>query len=192
MKSMTSTMTYGLFARRYAGVLFQVVEPRGGSAKALDDLKAIAEATASSTELQQVFGNPAIPPARKRALVDAIAAAAGAGEEVRRMLGLLADRDRLDAIGEVSAAYSDQVMQARKTLEADVVTATPLTDDRRAELARVLGRAAQCQVTIRERVDPSIIGGVVARVGSLVFDGSVQRQVERLKEQLVSGGARGQ
>ncbi len=189
---MTSTNSHSLFARRYAGVLFDVVEPRGGSAKALSDLQAVADATASNVELQQVFGNPAIPPSKKRAVVDAIAAAAGTGEEVRRMLGMLADRDRLDAIGQVSAAFFDRVMQARKTLEADVVTATPLTDERRASLARALGHAAQCQVTIRERVDPSILGGVVARVGSLVFDGSVLRQVERLKEQLASGGAGGQ
>ena len=72
------------------------------------------------------------------------------------------------------------------------MTAAPLTDDRRAALARALGQAADCEVTIKERVDASIIGGVVARVGSRVFDGSVLRQVERLKERLVSAGAGGQ
>jgi F-type H+-transporting ATPase subunit delta len=189
---MTSTATHGLFARRYAGVLFDVVEPRGASAKSAEELNAIAAAAASSAELQQVFDNPAIPPAKKRAVIDAIAKAIGAGEEVRRLLGLLADRDRLDAVGEVSAAFNDRVMQARRQIQADVVTATPLSDERKAALASALGRAAACEVTIRERVDPSIIGGVVARVGSLVFDGSVLRQVERLKEQLVSGGSGGQ
>jgi F-type H+-transporting ATPase subunit delta len=84
------------------------------------------------------------------------------------------------------------VNEARRTVEAEVVTASPLTDDRRTALAKALGKAADCEVTIKERVDPSIIGGVIARVGSLVFDGSVQRQVERLKERLVSAGAGGQ
>jgi F-type H+-transporting ATPase subunit delta len=188
---MTSTTATGLFARRYAGVLFDVVEARGEAAKALDDLKAVAAAVASSVELRQVFDNPSIAPTKKGAIIDAIAGELGVGAEVRRLLGLLAARDRLRAIGDVAAAFTDRVNSARRTVEADVVTATPLTDERRAALARALGDAAACDVTIKERVDASIIGGIVARVGSLVFDGSVLRQVERLREQLVSGGAGG-
>ena len=189
---MTSTISHGLFARRYAGVLFDVVEPRGRTAKALEDANALAATVAGSLELRQVLENPSIAIAKKHAIADAIAAQLGVGEEVRRMLDLLADRDRLGAIGEVAAAFVDRVNEARRTVEADVVTAAPLTDDRRAALAQALGRAAACEVTIRERVDPSIIGGVVARVGSLVFDGSVVRQIERLKERLASGAAGGQ
>jgi F-type H+-transporting ATPase subunit delta len=188
---MTSTTSSGLFARRYAGVLFDVVEARGEAAKALDDVQAVAVAVASSAELRLVFDTPSITPAQKGAIIDAIAGQLGVGAEVRRLLGLLAARDRLRAIGDVAAAFTDRVNSARRTVEADVVTATPLTEERRAALASALGRAAACDVTIKERVDASIIGGVVARVGSLVFDGSVLRQVERLKEQLVSGGAGG-
>lgn len=188
---MTSTTSQRLFARRYAGVLFDVVEPRGQSAKALDDVKALAAAVASSAELRQVFDNPSIGLASKGAIIDAIAASLDVGAEVRRLLGLLAHRDRLRAIGDVASAFADRVNAARRTVEADVVTATPLTDERRAALASALGRAAACDVTIKERVDVSIIGGVVARVGSVVFDGSVLRQVERLKERLVSGDAGG-
>jgi F-type H+-transporting ATPase subunit delta len=189
---MTSTTSHGLVARRYAGALFDVVESRGDSARALDDVTAIAAVAASSDELRQVFDNPSIAPAKKRAIVDAIAAHLGLGEEVRRLLGLLADRGQLAAIGAVAAVFSERVHRARRTVEAAVVTAMPLSDDRRAALGRALGQAAACEVTITARVDPSIIGGVTARVGSLVFDGSVLRQIERLKEQLVFGGAGGQ
>jgi F-type H+-transporting ATPase subunit delta len=188
---MTSTTSLGLFARRYAGVLFDVVEARGETAKAVGDLNALAAAVASSTELRQVFDTPSIAPATKSAIMDAIAGQLGVGAEVRRLLGLLAARDRLRAIGNVAVAFTDRVNSARRTVEADVATTAPLTDERRAALARALGVAAACDVTIKERVDASIIGGVVARVGSLVFDGSVLRQVERLKEQLVAGGAGG-
>ena len=189
---MASTTTHGPFARRYAGVLFDVVEPRGTSAKVQADLMVLSEAVTSSAELREVFDNPAIATSKKQAIIDAIAVQAGAGDEVRRTLALLADRGQLAAIPALAAAFVDRVNQARRTLEADVVTAEPLTDERRAALARALGKAADCDVTIRERVDPSIIGGVVARVGSLVFDGSVQRQVERLRDRLVSAGAGGQ
>jgi F-type H+-transporting ATPase subunit delta len=188
---MTSRTSPGLFARRYAGVLFDVVEARGEAAKAVDDLEALAAAVASSAELRQVLDIPSVAPVTKGAIMDAIAGQLGAGAEVRRLLGLLAARDRLRAIGDVAAAFTARVNSARRTVEADVVTATPLSDERRASLARALGDAAACHVTIKERVDASIIGGVVARVGSLVFDGSVLRQVERLREQLASGGAGG-
>jgi F-type H+-transporting ATPase subunit delta len=188
---MTST-SHGLFARRYAGVLFDVVEPRGVSSKALADLTALAEVIASSAELRQVLENASIAPAKKRGVMEAVSAQLGVGDEVSRTLGLLADRDQLSAIPAIAGAFATRVNEARRTIEAEVVTAAPLTEDRRAALAQALGKAADCQVTIKERVDPSIIGGVVARVGSLVFDGSVQRQVERLKERLVSAGAGGQ
>lgn len=189
---MASTSTHGLFARRYAGVLFDVVESRGASAKAQADLAALASAVDSSTELREVFENPAIAISKKQGIMDAIAAQLGAGDEVRRTLALLAERGQLAAIPALAAAFVDRVNTARRTIQAEVVTAAPLTEERRAALARALGKAADCDVTINERVDPSIIGGVVARVGSLVFDGSVQRQVERLKERLVSAGAGGQ
>jgi F-type H+-transporting ATPase subunit delta len=189
---MASTSTHGFFARRYAGVLFDVVEPRGSSAKAAADLETLGDAVDSSAELREVFENPAIAISKKQAIVEAIAAQVGAGDEVRRTLGLLAERGQLAAIPALAAAFGDRLNQARRIVVADVVTAAPLTDERRAALAKALGRAADCDVTISERVDPSIIGGVVARVGSLVFDGSVQRQVERLRERLVSAGAGGQ
>jgi F-type H+-transporting ATPase subunit delta len=189
---MASTSTHGPFARRYAGVLFDVVEGKGGSAKAQADLLTLAQVVQSSAELREVFENPAIAISKKQNIIDAIAVQVGAGEEVRRTLGLLAERGQLAAIPALAAAFVARMNDARRTLEADVVTATPLTDDRRAALATALGKAADCAVTIKERVDPSIIGGVIARVGSLVFDGSVQRQVERLKERLGSAGAGGQ
>ena len=189
---MASTSTHGLFARRYAGVLFEVVEPRGGTAKARADLQALSDAIDSSGELREVFENPAIAMTKKHAIIDAIASQIGAGEEVRRALALLAERGQLAAVPAIAAAFVARVNDARRTVEAEVITAAPLTEDRHAALAMALGKAADCAVTIKERVDPSIIGGVVARVGSLVFDGSVQRQVERLKERLVSAGAGGQ
>ena len=66
------------------------------------------------------------------------------------------------------------------------MTAVPLADDSRAALAAALGRAAGAHVTMTERVDPSIIGGVVAKVGSVVFDGSVTTQLARMRQKLVA------
>jgi F-type H+-transporting ATPase subunit delta len=85
----------------------------------------------------------------------------------------------------VTAAFDERVRQERHLLQAEVVTAVPLPDAQRTALAGALRRAAGSDLTITEKVDPSIIGGVIARVGSLVFDGSVTRQLERMKQRLL-------
>jgi F-type H+-transporting ATPase subunit delta len=81
-------------------------------------------------------------------------------------------------------------MELRRVVPAEVVTAMPLDATARDAIASALGRATGAQVTLTERVDPEIVGGLVARVGSLVFDGSLTRQVERLRERLTVDQAR--
>ena len=76
-------------------------------------------------------------------------------------------------------------MLSRRVLPADVVTAVPLDDARRAAVAKALTQAAGCAVTLNERVDPAIIGGMIARVGSTVYDASVTRQLEKMRQQLL-------
>jgi F-type H+-transporting ATPase subunit delta len=138
-------------------------------------------------ELRAVFDTPLVGPRKKRAMVDAlIAAAPDIGGEVGRLLELLADRDRLMVLGDIARAYTERVMAADRMVAAEVTTAVPIGQERRAALAQALGKATGQTVTISTQVDPEILGGVVARVGSLVFDGSVARQIERLRRRLLA------
>jgi F-type H+-transporting ATPase subunit delta len=75
-------------------------------------------------------------------------------------------------------------MEAAGVVMAELVTAAPLGDDREAALAHALGQATGHRVDVTGRVDESIIGGVVAKVGSVVYDGSVSRQLERMRQRL--------
>ena len=95
---------------------------------------------------------------------------------------MLADRDRLALLPPVAAAFAERLMDAKRLAQADVVTAVPLTAASRAALADALGRASGKSVTMTERVDPAIIGGVVARIGTFVYDASVAGQLERLRD----------
>jgi len=132
-----------------------------------------------------VLTTPAVAAQKKRAiLVAVLKAAGGVSPEVERLLLLLADRDRLALVPDVAGAFAEKVQQTSRVLPAEVTTAVPLGDARRTELAQAIGKAAGYQVTITERVDPSIIGGIIARVGSVVFDGSVTRQLERMRQRL--------
>jgi F-type H+-transporting ATPase subunit delta len=83
------------------------------------------------------------------------------------------------------------VRQLRRVVTAELTTAMPLPDSQRATLVAALGRAAGAEVALTERVDPALIGGVVARVGSVVFDGSVLTQIERMRRRLIGAGEAG-
>lgn len=173
-------------ARRYAQALFDVAV-RGNRAAAVEsDLSGFTELVRRSPELAAVFATPTVPARKKRALVEALFEATGeqVAPEVTRLVAMLAERDRLGMLGDVLAAYQDRVMDAARVVPAEVVTAVPLPEDRKQALAEALGRATGRQVTISDRLDPSILGGVVARVGSLVFDGSVVGQLARLRQRL--------
>ena len=132
-----------------------------------------------------MFETPALPPQVKRSVLTALVTQMGPiSVELQRLLDLMADRDRLGMIPAAAAAFTERLMQARKILPAEIVTAVPLSDANRTAIAGALARAVGSEVTITERVDPAIIGGVVAKVGSVVFDGSVTRQLERLGQRL--------
>ncbi len=178
-------MTLRGVARRYAAALFDV----GSRAQRLEpverDLDSVARLVAAHDDLRRVFESPAIPVTKKRVVVDALLAAGQpVSDEVARLLRLLADRDRLMLLPDIAQAFGERMMDQRRIVPADVVTAAPLGEAQKTALAEALGRATGRTVTVTERVDPTIIGGVVARVGSVVFDGSVTRQLERMREQL--------
>jgi F-type H+-transporting ATPase subunit delta len=174
-------------ARRYAAALFDVAQRAGSAEQAGRSLEQLSALVSGHPELQRVLTSPAVPVAVKRDIVGAvIAAAGGAGAEVGRMISMLAERDRLGELSDLSAAFSERLMDAQKVVRADVTTATPLSEASRQALTAALGRATGKSVTITERVDPAIVGGVIARVGSLVYDASITRQIERLRDTLTA------
>jgi len=178
-------MTSRAAAARYARALFDVALKEADPSQIDTQLAAFGALVAGHDGLRRVLTNPAIPPARKRALVEALIAQGGPfAPPLAKLLLLLAERDRLVLLPELAEAYRERLMQHQQIVRAEVTTAVPLTDDRRAALERGLARASGRRVMLTARIDPSIIGGAVTRVGSTVYDGSVARQLERLKEQL--------
>ena len=188
-------MTNRTAANRYARALLDVaVKEAKGASAASDTLRRIEQQLAAFAELfnqhptlGKVLLNPAVPVPQKRAAVIALTERAQALPIVAKLLVVLAERDRLVLVPDLLAQYRERLLDYQNVVRAEVTTATPLGTDRadaiEASLARVTGRT----VRLSTAVDPAIIGGVVARIGSTIYDGSVTRQLQKMKARLVEG-----
>jgi F-type H+-transporting ATPase subunit delta len=171
-------------AGRYARALFDVVVKEGNPEQAEQELAAFADLFTRNAELQTVLTNPAVPVSAKRELVKGLVARMQPSGPVGKLLVLIADRDRLALVPDLLAVYRERLMDFRKIVRAEVTTAVPLPETRLAELKQRLAQVTGREVTVTTRVDPSIVGGLVARVGTTVYDGSIATQLEALKKRL--------
>jgi F-type H+-transporting ATPase subunit delta len=179
-------MTGRAAAMRYARALFDVAQREADVQQVGRELAGFGRLVASNEQLSRVLSNPAIPVQKKRAVVQALLGETGpVAPVVSKLLVLLADRDRLMLLPELVTAYQNRLMEHAQVVRAEVVTAVPLPAERVQLLQQGLAAATGRQVQLENRVDPSIIGGAVARIGSIVYDGSVTTQLEKLKQQLL-------
>ncbi len=179
-------MTPRVAAARYARALFDVVLKEGLDVERVErELTAFAGIVDGHDTLRRALSNPAIPPSRKRAVVEQLFAQQPVVPAVARLLTMLAERDRLPLLVDLTQAFRERVMEHHQVVRAEVTTAIALPPDRVVALQQGIARATGRQVQLETRVDPAIIGGVVTRVGSTVYDGSVTTQLQKLKAQLV-------
>jgi F-type H+-transporting ATPase subunit delta len=174
-------------ARKYASALYDIAEKNHSSDGVARDIASLIATLDANVELDRVLSSPLIVARKKRALIDALLVAAPeTSVEVSRLLRLLADRDRLGSIRDVASQYRALAMHAGRAIGAEVVTAVPVDAARTARLAEALGKATGQHVSVTGRVDPSIVAGVVAKIGGVVYDGSAARQMELMKQKLVA------
>jgi F-type H+-transporting ATPase subunit delta len=171
-------------AARYARALLDVAIEESIAERAERDLAAFAELFAQHPDLERALTHPAVPAARKRALTAAITARLGTAAPVGKLLAMLADRDRLALVPELLTTYRERLLEHQRVIRAEVTTAEPLTPARAEQLRDRLARATGRHVTLTTRVDARIIGGIVARIGSVVYDGSIAAQLAKMRERL--------
>ena len=180
-------MTSRSAGKRYAAALFESVSKKGEAQRTARDLAAVDTLMAGSAELRRVLAAASVPPAKKQAIVSAVLKAAGdVSPDVARAVQLLAEYGRIELLADLSEAFSEKVRAAEGIVPAEVVTAAPLSDGQRAALQGAIARASGLTVTMDARVDPAIVGGVIARVGGFVYDASITRQIERLRDTLTA------
>ena len=179
-------MTNRTAAARYARALFDVSVKNRDLRQVEADLAGFADLIDGHETLSRVLLNPAIPTARKRAIVDALLSRLGeVTPPVAKLLTLLAERDRLGLLPEVLRSYRARLLDHLGVIEAQVTTAQPLTPERAAAIERSLAHVSGRKVAMATDVDPGLLGGIVARLGTTVYDGSVARHLERIRHNLL-------
>ena len=176
------------FAARYARAFADVVASAKLDATALDrQLNDFLATWDGSKELRDLFINPAVPAVQKVSILDKLNARMGLQRELRNLIAVLINNDRIGEIHEVAAAWRAEMQERLGIRHAEIVTARQLSEGERAELVAGVGKLAGARIDPTFKLDPAIIGGTVVRIGSTVWDGSVRGRLERLKEALVSG-----
>ena len=171
-------------AARYAKALFDVAINESTPEQAEKELAAFADLVRSHADLQKALNNPAVPAAGKRAVVEQLVARQQPSSPVRKLLLLLAERDRLELLPDLVAVFHERVMEHLKVVAAEVTTAAPLSPEATAQLQQRLSGTIGRTVTMTTKVDPALIGGAVTRIGSTVYDGSVATQLATLRRRL--------
>ena len=171
-------------AARYARALLDVAITESDPDRAEQELAAFVGLVQQSPDLQRAFANPVVPAADKRAVVQQILDRLTPATPVGKLILLLASRGRLALLPDLLDVYRERLMEHRNVLRAEVTTAVPLSPERASQLQQRLAAATGRVVTMTTKVDSALIGGVVTRIGSTVYDGSVATQLAKVRDRL--------
>jgi F-type H+-transporting ATPase subunit delta len=175
------------FVARYARAFADVVTAEKLDTAALDrqmdDFLATWDA---SVELRELFANPAVAVPQKITVLDKMNAKLKLQKELRNLLAVLIKNDRIGEVKDVAAAYRVEMQERRGIRPVEIVTAHELDEKDRASLVDGVSKLAGAQIQASFKLDKSILGGTVVRIGSTVYDGSVRGRLERLKA-VISG-----
>lgn len=170
-----------ILARRYARALFELGTDNGESKKYSELLAAIAKLYKEDTILDALL-NPLYPLEARQSVMAKIGELTGGDAVMVRFLTLLVEKKRAAILPEIAAQIQAMVDEEQNVCHGSVVSAVELDEELKGEVRETLERITGKKVTLETSVDPSIIGGIVAKVGDLVLDGSIKAQLHGLKE----------
>ena len=177
-------MSLQTVARRYATALADVAIERREEREVQKELDQWAGMLESSPPLEEVFANPTIVHDQKRKVLEDLIACARVKDTTASFLRVLLKNQRLPQLREIAARYSQVLDERAGMLAGSVTTARPISEDLKKTLHETLSAATGRTVRLTFETDEKIIGGLVARIGSTVYDGSVQSHLERLAEDM--------
>ncbi len=176
----------GALAFRYARALADAA-PKDAP-KTLADLAAFEAAVAASPHLKVALDSPAVARERKRTIVKRVAETAGLSDAVRRFLSVLADHRRIPLVDEIREAFQAVMDERAGVVRVEVHSARELTPEQKQEIVAGFGRITGKRAEASFALDPELIGGALAKVGSTVYDGSVRGQLQGLERRMAGSG----
>jgi len=174
-------------AARYARALVDVVlEQRLDADVAREQLNSFAEAVGGSVELRRVWESPAVPSEQKRAVLDAIVGQIGAFKAIRNFMAVVIDHRRIPMLNQIARQFAVELDAQLGFVEAEISSARQLSTSERRELEARVERLTGKKVRAHYASDLGLLGGVLVRVGSTIYDGSIRGQLEKMKQQLIT------
>jgi F-type H+-transporting ATPase subunit delta len=167
----------------YAQALFAVAEAEGSLEDVEDELFRFGKIVESQPELRESLTNPGLPADRKKGVVRELLGNKASPQTVS-LVGFVVDQGRGKDIAKITDALAELAASRRHRAVAEVRTAVPLDATRKKRLVKALSEATGREVEVKTVVDPTVIGGVVVRVGDHVYDGTIRRKLEMAREQL--------
>jgi F-type H+-transporting ATPase subunit delta len=175
------------YAARYARALADVITGAHVSPadieNQLGDFHAVWQQSAG---LREVFQDPSFPAEEKKAILDKLNVRLGMGQHARNFIAVLIDHDRLHAFNEIIAGFRHEMNRRLGISEVEVTTARRLDGAEREAVKAKVADLARSQIIANFHEDPSLIGGMIVRIGSTVYDGSVRGRLDGLQEQLAA------
>ncbi|MEP6924394.1 MAG: ATP synthase F1 subunit delta [Pyrinomonadaceae bacterium] len=178
-------MSVETVARRYATALADVVTKNGETEAVKNELEQFQDLMNQSPQLAEVFRNPAVPHEQKNQLLETLLARTKPIKTTANFLRILLKNARLGDLNAVNKRFAAVLEERAGMVSADVTTAAPLSADQQTALQTRLQTVTGKKVNLNFKINPEIIGGVITRIGSTIYDGSVKNQLEELREQMI-------
>jgi F-type H+-transporting ATPase subunit delta len=173
----------GRYARAFADV---VAERKLDPDKAIQELNEVAVLVNGSVELRNVFENPSVAHKQKISLLDAIIKKTGGSKLLRNLVAVLIDQRRIGQIGEIAEQFRKELDERMGIAQAQVKSARELNAKEKKDLELRLAEVTGKTIRATYAEETGLLGGAVVRVGSVIYDGSVRGQLQKIKEKLVT------
>jgi F-type H+-transporting ATPase subunit delta len=168
-------------ARRYARALLDASIKQKIFTSVLDELEMFQKQLAEVNLLRELFLNPAVPPEKRQKVLNDIGKKTGTHQLTLNFLRTLIHRDRLNLLDEIIVSAEQQFLERQGILVVEVLTARPLQPEEERQLVEKLEKFTGKKIQIDNHIDKSLVGGAVTRIGTTIYDGSVDAQLDQMK-----------
>ncbi len=171
-------------AKRYATALVEIAQEQNALDKYARDLDSLGQLVNESRDFREILTNPVFTREDKKKIAGPVLQKLGADPMVINFVYLLIDRKRIDQLSGIEKAFRAKVDEIRGITRGEVISAEPFNTQQLGRVTDTLAKVTGKQVVVTTKVDASLIGGLIARVGDMVFDGSIRTQLNQLQESL--------